>query len=154
MNFNYSDKVLAGTGVFVLNENAQILLGKRKGSHGAGEWSLPGGHCDKGETSDQGAIREVKEETGLIVKEVRKLTWNDHYFPEVDRQYITLYYVAYDWTGEPYVVEPHKCEKWEWFDLDNLPKPLFHGLDTIVKSQENYLTACSLLKEYERIGNE
>jgi 8-oxo-dGTP diphosphatase len=35
-------KVMVGIGVVIINRD-KILLGKRKGSHGAGEWSVPGG---------------------------------------------------------------------------------------------------------------
>ena len=134
MSFDYSDKVLAGVGVFVTNNKGQILLGKRKNSHGAGEWSLPGGHCEKGETSAQSAIRELKEETGMIAETVRPLCWRDHEFDEVDRQYVTLYFLAEKTTGDPVSMEPDKCEKWDWFDIDNLPRPIFEHLDTVAKN--------------------
>ena len=39
-----------GIGVMIQNEEGEILLGLRKGSHGAGEWSFPGGHLEMGET--------------------------------------------------------------------------------------------------------
>ena len=39
-----------GIGVLIENENGEVLLGLRRGSHGEGEWSFPGGHLDFGET--------------------------------------------------------------------------------------------------------
>ena len=39
-----------GIGVMILNDQNQVLLGLRQGSHGAGEWSFPGGHLEFGET--------------------------------------------------------------------------------------------------------
>ena len=35
-----------GVGVMIQNEKGEVLLGLRQGSHGAGEWSFPGGHLD------------------------------------------------------------------------------------------------------------
>lgn len=54
-----------GVGVMIQNEKGEVLLGLRQGSHGAGEWSFPGGHLEFGETVFQTAKREVEEESGL-----------------------------------------------------------------------------------------
>ena len=53
-----------GVGVAVLFEG-KVLLGKRKGAHGAGCWSFAGGHLEFGETVEECAKRELFEETGL-----------------------------------------------------------------------------------------
>lgn len=68
-------RVGAGFGV-ILERNGKILLGKRhpdpdkadSAFRSAGEWSLPGGKLEWGESIEDGAIREVKEETGITIK--------------------------------------------------------------------------------------
>jgi 8-oxo-dGTP diphosphatase len=59
-----------GVGVLIV-ENGRVLLGKRKGSDGAGTWSAPGGHLEFGETVEACARREVLEETGLQLQDLR-----------------------------------------------------------------------------------
>ena len=123
-----------GVGPFLLNSRFEILLGKRKGSHGAGEWSLPGGHIEKFETIEQATLREIKEETGLTkVRFLKKLSYSENFFPEEDKHYITCYTLAQLIEGEPQLIEPDKCEGWQWFDpmpFDHLPSPLFGGIKT------------------------
>jgi 8-oxo-dGTP diphosphatase len=52
--------------VIVINEAGQILLLRRaEGTAGAGQWCLPGGKLDYGETAEAAAARELMEETGL-----------------------------------------------------------------------------------------
>ena len=122
-----------GVGVFVENERGQVLMGQRKGSHGEGTWSLPGGHIDFGETPETTCIREVYEETGLRVKALERyeVPYVNTFFKE-GKQYITLYFVAKVDPGEPELKEPEKCEGWQWFDRDKLPQPLFGDLETVV----------------------
>jgi ADP-ribose pyrophosphatase YjhB (NUDIX family) len=56
-------------GVVVVVENeGSVLLGKRKGSFGKGQWGLPQGYIEFDEDFLTAAIREVKEETGLVVE--------------------------------------------------------------------------------------
>lgn len=50
-------------------QSGHVLLVRRKHSPGAGLWALPGGHLEVNETFIQGAIRELKEETGIKVPE-------------------------------------------------------------------------------------
>ena len=59
-----SSQPRVGVGVFVLRDGL-VLLGLRRGAHGAGTWALPGGHLEFGEAVEHCAAREVHEETGL-----------------------------------------------------------------------------------------
>ena len=127
-----------GIGTFLINKNWQILLGKRKGSHGAGEWSLPGGHLEWMEKIEDCSRREVKEETGLVdIEFLTELGFSQNFFPKDKKHYITIYTAFYVKSGEPKLIEPNKCEGWEWFDLfgatmikpGKLPLPLFGGID-------------------------
>ena len=105
-------------------KDGRVLLGKRKSSHGAGEWAWPGGHLEYMESYESCVRREVQEETGMEVKNIRFLRLYNlkEYAP---KHYVDLGFVA-DWAaGEPRVMEPEKCERWEWFEIDKLPTPLF-----------------------------
>ena len=53
-------------GAIIIDEH-RILLVQRRNPPAQGTWSLPGGRVEPGETSDQAVVREVREETGLIV---------------------------------------------------------------------------------------
>ncbi len=121
-----------GVGVCILKEG-KVLLGKRKSSHGAGDWHFPGGHLEYGEEPEETAVREVMEETGVKIKNVRFSTITNDVFEKEGKHYITICMIAdYD-SGEPKVLEPEKAELWDWYKWDELPKPLFLPLKNLVK---------------------
>jgi 8-oxo-dGTP diphosphatase len=63
---SYPERPVIGVGAVIL-VNGQVVLVKRAHEPLAGEWSLPGGGVEVGETLEQAVAREVQEETGLVV---------------------------------------------------------------------------------------
>lgn len=120
-----------GIPVMVLKDG-KVLLGKRKGSHGAGAYAFPGGKLDWWESFADCASREVREETGMEITNIRFLRLYN--FKAYDKHFVDIGLAA-DWqSGEPKVMEPNKCEGWDWYEMDNLPSPLFGGLESIIEA--------------------
>jgi len=63
----YPDRPVAGVGAVVINGEGRVLLVRRGGEPLAGQWSLPGGGVETGETLETAVRREVLEEASLIV---------------------------------------------------------------------------------------
>lgn len=126
------DYAKVGVGVLIVKDG-KVLLGKRKNSHGADEYGGPGGHLEYGETMKETALREIAEECGVKVKNLRMLCVSDllTYFP---KHYLDIGFTAEWESGEPQVLEPHKLEKWEWFDIDNVPEKLFGCVSSYIES--------------------
>lgn len=122
-----------GVNIFVLKDG-KLLLGKRKNTAGDGQWGLPGGHLEFGETVRECAVRELKEETDLDAEELEFVGVVDQAHRPDGRHYIHFGFVATKYSGEMSNPEPGKCEALEWFDADSLPEPLFFGHVEQIKS--------------------
>lgn len=130
-----------GVGVIVIRDG-RLLVGKRKGSHGAGEWALPGGHLEYGESVEACAERELFEETNLKALSIRIAGWSNDVIEE-NKHYITFFTCADRFVGEPRLCESHKCEGWKWYPLNELPSPLFRPLKSLL-DQGNFAPRLSL----------
>jgi len=135
------DHAKVGVGVLILRDG-KVLWGKRKGSHGAGTYGIVGGHLEYGETAEQAILRELAEECGIKVKNLRFLCVSDFltYFP---KHYLDVGFVAEWESGEPQVLEPDKLEAWEWRNIDDIPDNAFLpcvGYIEAYKTGRNYFT--------------
>jgi 8-oxo-dGTP diphosphatase len=126
-------KPQVGVGVIVIR-GGKVLLGLRRGSHGAGTWALPGGHLEWGETVENCARREVKEETGLDLGLVGQGPYTSDVMATEGKHYVTCFVEAAALPGEARILEPTKCERWDWFQWSAMPEELFQPLRTLVRS--------------------
>lgn len=118
-----------GVGLLVVkqqDDKTYIMLHRRKSKTGFGQWGGAGGHINHGESIMAAVLRELKEEAGPDIK-VKNLKFlgvlNFTQSPPVHNVGIIF---SAEWvSGEPVVSSPHETTEWQWFDIDNLPEPLF-----------------------------
>ena len=125
-------KPQVGTAMIITRDD-KVLLMKRKGPHGKGTWSTPGGHLDFGETIEGCAARESKEEVGLDVTDIRFRTVTNDLFESEGKHYITIWMEGKSASGEPYIASEEEAEEIGWYAWDALPSPLFLPLENLVK---------------------
>lgn len=114
--------VVATTKTLIVNEKNQLLLLKiglhtqqPERSH---TWDLPGGFIDEGESEVEGAVREIKEETGIDVNpdEVNLLYGTTGYYKERDKSVTHLCYgIVFDKT--PQITISWEHASYEWVDF-------------------------------------
>jgi 8-oxo-dGTP diphosphatase len=131
------ERPLTGIGILIVREN-ETLLGKRRGSHGEGQYACPGGHMEIDESVPEAVRRELDEEVGsqLKIGRVAFLCYTNLrlYKP---KHYSDIGVVAEWQAGVPKVMEPHKVESWDWYPLDDLPSPLFGAFDNYIRALRN-----------------
>ena len=115
-----------GVGVaIIVTRGNQVLLLKRLNVHGAGSWSTPGGHLDFGETPEECAVREAREETGLDIANIAFKAITNDVFETENKHYISIWMEGEYQSGEAVLAAPYESSEIGWFDWDKLPQPLF-----------------------------
>ena len=134
MSEHHDPQPQVGIGVIVVSKDGHILIGKRKGHH-APYFSIPGGHLELGETFEEAAHREVREETSLEIRSPRVfcVTNNLRTYHDEGKHVISICLVTTDFSGEPVIMEPEKCEGWQWCHPRSLPSPHFEASKTAVQ---------------------
>ena len=117
--------------------NNQVLLLRRCNTgYADGQYSVPAGHLDGGETVIAAAAREAEEETGL------RLEADDIAFSSVVHrkdldERVDFFVHVHQWRGEPVNTEPEKCDELRWVDVNQLPE---NTIPYVRKAIENHLT--------------
>ena len=133
-------RVGAGFGIMLLKDG-KVLLGRRHDDaekadsllHGAGTWTMPGGKFEFGESFEEGAKRELMEETGIVLGKVKVICVSNDIVD--DAHFVTVGMFSEFFIGKAEVMEPDEITEWGWFDLDGLPLPLYFPSERIL---ENY----------------
>jgi 8-oxo-dGTP diphosphatase len=104
-----------------------VIVGRRRGSHGAGSWAFPGGKVEPGEDPRDVVARELDEETGLRAVRVEPLTWTSDLLTHGEHtlHFSTLHHLVEVAPGEPVVREADKVEDWRWVACGDIPEPVF-----------------------------
>ena len=117
----------------IITKDDKVLLMKRKGPHGTGTWTTPGGHLDFGETPEQCGAREAKEEVGLDVVDLRFRAFTNDIFELEGQHYISIWMDGKSTSEEPTIAAEEEVAEIGWFAWDALPSPLFLPLENLLK---------------------
>jgi ADP-ribose pyrophosphatase YjhB (NUDIX family) len=114
-----ADTLRQATLLFLLKDDL-ILLAMKKRGFGAGRWNGVGGKPDEGETIDQAAIRECREEIGVSPRNIRQVAALEFYFPPHKASFNqeVIVYTATEWEGEPAESDEMKPQ---WYAYGDIP---------------------------------
>ena len=102
----------------IIHQHPKILLGMKKRGHGEGKWNGFGGKVEKGETIEEGAIREMKEESGVEIKKMNKLGILEFEYQDGSGNMEVHIFYAKEFKGSPTESEEMKPK---WFDVNEIP---------------------------------
>ncbi|MBU2101359.1 NUDIX domain-containing protein [Patescibacteria group bacterium] len=113
----------------ILKKEDEILLMRRMGSgYYDGWYSVPAGHVEVGELPTEALIRETKEEIGIVLQKGQLRHVHTMYRTKHDEtgDRADYFFLATDWSGEPEICEPNKCDDIKWCTIDTLPENVMH----------------------------
>lgn len=123
MSREYPENPLVGVGAVIVRDN-RVLLIRRGHAPLLGEWSLPGGLLECGESLREATIREAGEETGMVV-EVREMLGVYERVIRNDDERVRYHYVLIDFLCRPVAGElkaASDAADARWFSREELPE--------------------------------
>jgi mutator protein MutT len=106
--------------LFFFQNNQVLLLRRFNTGYEDGNYSVPAGHVEAGESAIQCAVREAREEAGVELKP-QHIVFAHAMHRKSDDERVNFFFVVTQWHGEITNTEPHKCDDLSWHPLDSLP---------------------------------
>ena len=126
--------ILCACGCIIYNENNEILLEERVDDN---KWGLPGGCMELGETIEETAYREVLEETGLKVENLKLFNIysgkkEHHIYPNGDEVYfVNIVFETNKFSGELHIAD-NESKSLKFFGIDKIPKQITESCKCII----------------------
>jgi 8-oxo-dGTP diphosphatase len=111
-----------GVGVMLVRDGC-VLMARRVNGQRAGWYGWVGGKLEFGETLQDCARREAREEAGVEIANLRLLCLSSIIVD--DQHWIDVEFLADIAGGEPHTSAPDEIAGWTWYPIDQLPSPIF-----------------------------
>ena len=122
--------------LFFFRGDKVLLLRRFNTGYADGQYSVPAGHLDGGETVIAAAAREAREEVGVRI-EARDIRFSSVMHRRDGDERVDFFVNISGWSGEPVNAEPDKCDELLWVNRDNLPP---NTIPYIRQALRNHLT--------------
>lgn len=114
-------RAIVAVHLFLVRDGSVLLLRRANTGYEDGNYSVPAGHLEGGETARAACVREAREETGIeLAEEDLSFALVMHRNAEAER--IDFFFNATRWDGEPQNREPEKCDELRWCAVSELPE--------------------------------
>ena len=133
VRFYYSNPVPAAC-CFLTNEAGELLLVQRSVEPRRGLWTLPGGFVEAGESTEEAALRELKEETNLTGRNPRLMGLTSRSHP-LTPGIIVIGYLVDDWEGD--IVVDTDAMDYGFFSRENRPQIAFEVHQDLIAIYDN-----------------
>lgn len=106
--------------LFFFRGNQILMLRRFNTGYADGQYSVPAGHLDGGETVIAAAAREAMEEVGVRI-DPQDIEFSSVMHRLDGEERVDFFVKIRDWAGEPANTEPDKCDELRWVDVNDLP---------------------------------
>lgn len=128
-NFPY-----VGAAYLLLIEDGKILLQRRyQTGFEDGNYGVPSGHLEGGESVREGCAREIKEEIGIDIKPENLEVVHVVHRNAANDERFDFFMTVSSYDGEVENCEPDKCDDLSWFPLDELPENTIDYIQEVIE---------------------